>query len=292
MRGATAISAASAVLARQARAAANTPSAHGDRRPEPLVLCIAGFDPTGGAGLLADVRALTAVGVRAAGAVTALTRQRPVGRAVVQPLPAPEVARTVASLLTDLRPEAIKIGMVATAATARALARLLRRRAATTPIVLDPVLAAGAGGRLATASAASAIAEELAPLATVLTPNLPEAEALLRRPIRTGVEMRAAMPALLALGARHVLLKGGHLATDPVDVLSGPDGERRWRRRRIGTREAHGTGCTLASLIAAGLAQGLTVGDAVDRAIRRLEAALRTAWRPQPEGWAFLGPWN
>ncbi len=255
------------------------------------MLCIAGFDPTGGAGLLADARALASEGVRVAAAITGLTRQRPIDEATIEQLMEPvKVGEVVSTLMQDLAPDAVKIGMLGSAATAHAVAQALAPFAGRTPIIVDPVLAAGAGGRLADDETAAALLAELAPLATLVTPNIPEAELLTGVRIDGPAKMEKAARRLCERGAKWALVKGGHLAGDPVDVLVGPATVRRWRRRRLATRTVHGTGCTLSSLIAGALAQGQPIPEAVARAARRLRRGIATAWPPLPEGWMFLGP--
>jgi len=251
------------------------------------VVCLAGFDPTGGAGLLADVAALAVIGVRAAGVITAMTRQRPVGPATVEAVEAERLEAVLPDLLRDLEPEAVKIGMLGSAEAARTIARHLSPGHA--PIVLDPVLQAGAGGQLTAPEAIRVILEQLAPLSTVLTPNVPEAEQLTGLTIRTEAEMEQAARRLLDSGAQYVLLKGGHLAGDPVDLLVGADGVRRLPAPRLPARPVHGTGCTLSSLIAGRLAQGVEVAVAVEESVKRVREGIRDAWAPQAAGWSYLG---
>lgn len=254
------------------------------------MLCVAGYDPTGGAGVLADIAALAAIGVRGAGVLTALTRQRPDGPVTMQPLPPDEVARSLRELARDLQPAAVKIGMLASVDTARAVAEALGELPAGCPVVLDPVLAAGAGGDLAGSTMAQAIVAELLSRVTLITPNLAEAARLTGVAVHCEADMLAAAHWLRQKGARHVLVKGGHLPGEPVDVLVGPDGERRWTDGRIAhEREVHGTGCTLSSLIAGQLALGADVVAAVEAARQRLRGGIERAWPPASRGWLFLG---
>lgn len=253
-------------------------------------MCIAGFDPTGGAGLLADVATLAAVGVRAAGVITAMTRQRPVGPVVVEPVETARIEAVLPQLLHDLRPDAVKIGMLGSAETARAVCRHLSAGGLSAPVVVDPVLHAGAGGELTEPETVPIILEQLAPLTTVLTPNVPEAERLTGLTIQTEHDMERAARRLLEFGARHVLLKGGHLPGDPIDLLVGPDGVRRLPAPRLKTGTVHGTGCALSTLIAGLLARGVALVAAVEEAIRRVRKGIQTSWAPQCTGWSLLGP--
>jgi hydroxymethylpyrimidine/phosphomethylpyrimidine kinase len=218
----------------------------------PNVLSIAGVDPSGGAGVLADVKAISANGAYAMGVVTALTAQNTQGVTGVE-LVAPEfVTRQIDAVFDDIRVDAVKIGMVATAEIAHAVAAALRRHGAR-HIVLDPVMIAKSGDRLLAADAVVAIRDELIPLAEVITPNLPEAAALLGRPEPADVAaMRTMATEQLALGSAAVLLKGGHLAgNDATDVLADAAGLAEFTAPRVATKNTHGTGCTLSSAIAA-----------------------------------------
>ncbi len=179
------------------------------------------------------------------------------------------------SVLGDLGADAVKTGMLGDAEAIAAIAGMLPPGV---PVVVDPVMIAKGGASLLAEAAIGALKQRLIPRATVLTPNLPEAEALLGRPIADVAAMQAAGAELLALGAQAVLVKGGHLAGDRLfDVLVGPDGVEIFEGVRIATRHTHGTGCTLASAIATGLGQGLSLGAAVTRARAYLIEAIRTA---------------
>lgn len=242
------------------------------------VLIVAGSDSGGGAGIQADIKAVTCLGGFAATAVTALTAQNTRGVTGIHEVPPAFVRAQMEAVLTDIGADCVKTGMLASAAIVEAVAEGLAALAPGVPLVLDPVMVAKGGAALLEGSAAGALIARLVPLAHVLTPNIPEAEALLGRPVASAAEMERAALDLLALGPRAVLLKGGHLDGDElVDVLAGPDGVRRFTGRRIHTRSTHGTGCTLASSIAVGLAQGLGLGDAVERARAYLIRAIETA---------------
>jgi hydroxymethylpyrimidine/phosphomethylpyrimidine kinase len=231
------------------------------------VLIVAGSDSGGGAGIQADIKTVTMLGAYAATAITALTAQNTEGVFGILPIPPDFIRQQIEVVLDDIGADAIKTGMLHDAAVIEILVAVLQERAAATPLVVDPVMAAKGGARLIDPDAIDALKRLLIARATVLTPNLPEAEILWGGTIGDVAAMRRAGADLVRLGCRAVLIKGGHLPGDEVtDVLVDADGIRTWQNPRIASRHTHGTGCTLASAIAAGLAQGLSVEDAVDRA--------------------------
>ncbi|MCA3130278.1 MAG: bifunctional hydroxymethylpyrimidine kinase/phosphomethylpyrimidine kinase [Betaproteobacteria bacterium] len=246
----------------------------------PNVLSIAGVDPGGGAGVLADVKTFAALGAYGCGAIAALTAQNT--RAVTGIVEVePEFLRLqLDTLFSDIQIDAVKIGMLANAALITVVAEALRRHRPRF-VVLDPVMVAKSGDRLLRAEAIAALKQQLLPLATVLTPNLPEAGDLLGHLVREGSEgQRAAARELHQLGARHVLVKGGHGSGDTLlDVFF--DGERftELPARRIATQNTHGTGCTLSSAIAALLPQRQHVAEAVAEARAYVLAAIAAADR-------------
>jgi hydroxymethylpyrimidine/phosphomethylpyrimidine kinase len=241
------------------------------------VLVIAGSDSGGGAGIQADIKTITALGGYAATAITALTAQDTFGVHGVHPVPPAFVRAQMRAVLDDIGADAIKTGMLADALTVLAVCEVLEARV-DLPLVVDPVMVAKGGARLLADDALAALRLRLIPLALLVTPNVPEAEALLGRPIPDTATMEGAAMALLALGAKSVLLKGGHLPGDEViDVLATEAGTVLFRSSRIHTRHTHGTGCTLASAVATGLAQGMALPEAVARARAYVRAALATA---------------
>ena len=242
------------------------------------VLIVAGSDSGGGAGIQADLKAVTALSAYGATAITALTAQNTLGVFGVHPVPPAFIEQQMELVLEDIGADAIKTGMLHSAEVIEAVARVVERLGRGAPLVVDPVMVAKGGARLLLTDAEGALRARLLPLAALITPNLPEAEALLGAPI-VGVDaMRQAAAALLEMGPAAVLLKGGHLEGDRVvDVLRTRDGERLFEDTRILTRATHGTGCTLASAIAAGLAQGLALEPAVARARRYLREAILRA---------------
>lgn len=222
----------------------------------PNVLSIAGSDPSGGAGIQADIKAISANGGYAMAAITALTVQNTTGVVSAQMLAPDFVAAQIAAVFDDIRVDAVKIGMLGTAEIVRAVAGALAGRAATA--VLDPVMVAKGGDRLLAEAAVAALRAELLPRAAVLTPNLPEAADLLEEPeAATREAMVAQARRLLALGPRAVFLKGGHLGGEASPDLFASGDTLHWLEGpRIPTRNTHGTGCTLSSAIATRLALG------------------------------------
>jgi hydroxymethylpyrimidine/phosphomethylpyrimidine kinase len=260
------------------------------------VLIVAGSDSGGGAGIQADLKTVSALGAYGATAITALTAQDTRGVAGVMPVPPAFIARQMELVIEDIGVDAVKTGMLHSAEVIEEVARVYARLGHGAPLVVDPVMVAKGGAQLLQTEAQGALRARLLPLATVLTPNLPEAEVLTGTVIDSVDAMRHAARALLAMGPRAVLLKGGHLeGATVVDVLCTASGaahardgdggrraptgveERLFEDARIDTRATHGTGCTLASAIAAGLAQGLGLVEAIARARRYLREAIRTA---------------
>ncbi len=242
------------------------------------VLIVAGSDSGGGAGIQADIKAVTMLDAFAMTAITALTAQNTVGVHGVLPIDPAFIRQQMGVVLDDIGADAIKTGMLHDAAVIETVASVLAERAPATPLVLDPVMAAKGGAKLIQPEAIGALKTRLVPRAAVLTPNLPEAEILCGRTITNIDGMREAAQALLDLGCAAVLLKGGHLDGDIVhDVLATAAGLTEWTSPRIASRHTHGTGCTLASAIAAGLAQGMTVIAAVERARDYVQRAIASA---------------
>jgi hydroxymethylpyrimidine/phosphomethylpyrimidine kinase len=242
------------------------------------VLIIAGSDSGGGAGIQADIKTVSMLDAYAATAITALTAQNTEGVFGVLPIPPDFIRQQVEVVLDDIGADAIKTGMLHDSAVISAVAMVLADRATGVPLVVDPVMAAKGGARLIEPDAVEALKRLLIARALVVTPNLPEAEILCGGSIGGVAGMRAAGGALLGLGCPAALIKGGHLEGDTVsDVLVTAGGVRVWESPRIETRHTHGTGCTLASAIAAGLAQGLEVEAAVDRARAYVQRAIAGA---------------
>lgn len=242
------------------------------------ILSIAGSDPSGGAGIQADLKTFAARGTYGMAALTALTAQNTLGVSGVHLVPPAFVAAQIADVFADVRVDAVKIGMIASAEIAEAVAEALAPHRSV-PVVLDPVMVAKGGASLLAREAVAALTHRLLPLASVLTPNVPEAAALLGEPEatgRTGMEDQARR--LLALGPKAVLLKGGHLpGGESPDVLATPEGCRWFEGVRVLTRNTHGTGCSLSSAIAAELGKGQALSDAVAAAKSFIAGAVRSS---------------
>jgi hydroxymethylpyrimidine/phosphomethylpyrimidine kinase len=242
------------------------------------LLIVAGSDCGGGAGIQADIKTATAFGVYAMTAITAVTVQNTLGVSGWHPVP-PEIVRgQIEACLSDIGADAIKTGMLGDASIVETVADALRD--ARVPLVVDPVMVAKGGAKLLADAAVAAIRTQLLPLAALVTPNLPECEALIGFAPQSDADARRAAAQFRALGVRHVLFKGGHAGGPTVrDILADGDTGALLvlDAPRQETRHTHGTGCTLASAIAAGLAQGLALADAVTRAHAYVQAAIRTA---------------
>ena len=242
------------------------------------VLIVAGSDSGGGAGIQADIKTITALDAFAATAVTALTAQNTLGVHGVMPVPLDFLRLQLECVLADIGADVVKTGMLADSATIELVCDVLARDAGGVPLVVDPVMVAKGGQSLLDPGAVATLKQRLVPLAALLTPNLPEAEILAGMPIRDPAAMRHAAACLLTLGVPAVLLKGGHLDGDTVtDLLATAEGITEFVGPRIPSRHTHGTGCTLASAIAAGLAQGLPLVESIDRARRFVRQAIAAA---------------
>ncbi len=236
-------------------------------QPRPIALTIAGSDPSGGAGIQADLKTFTVLGAYGASVITALTAQNTRGVTGVHKVPADFIAAQFDAVTNDLTIAATKTGMLGDEETVRTVAQLISA-AGLKRVVVDPVMVATSGDVLLAADAIAAVRTLMLPLAALITPNLPEAAKLLDQPIATteAVAQRQA-EALLGYGCAAVLLKGGHgEGSESVDYLATQTGTIRLSKPRIATRNTHGTGCTLAAAVTAGLALGMTLEDAVRRA--------------------------
>ena len=247
-----------------------------------IVVTIAGSDSSGGAGIQADLKTFAALGVYGASVITALTAQNTQGVLAIYDVPAGFIAAQVDAVFSDLTIDAVKIGMLSRAASVEAVAEGLARHRAKN-IVLDPVMVASSGDSLLAHEAIESLRRLLIPRALVVTPNLPEAAALTDASLaRNEKEMEVQAREILSLGARNVLIKGGHGQGDEsVDLLIGQNQEFgevvRFAAKRIATKNTHGTGCTLSSAIAAGLAQGRDVVTACQDAKAYVTAAIAGA---------------
>lgn len=255
----------------------------GRTAPAPAIanaLSIAGSDPSGGAGIQADLKTFSARGVYGMAVVTALTAQNTQGVTGIHVVPSDFVAEQIRTVFADVRVDAVKIGMIADAAIADAVVEALASNS-DAPVVLDPVMIAKGGAALLADDAVTVLATRLLPLATIVTPNLPEAAALLGEPeAGDRTEMAAQALRLVGLGATAVLVKGGHLpGSGSPDVLASAAGLTWFEAPRVATRNTHGTGCTLSSAIAAELAKGASPEEAVAAAKAYVAAAIAAAGR-------------
>ncbi len=240
----------------------------------PVALTIAGSDPSGGAGIQADLKTFHQFRVYGEAVVTLVTVQNSMRVARVEVMPPSLVAEQIAAVLEDIPPAAAKTGALGSADVVRTVAEAAARFAF--PLVVDPVMISKHGVPLLPEAAMAALRDELLPLATLLTPNVPEAEALAGSPIRSMADMRAAAQRICGMGVRAVLIKGGHLKGDAIDVLFDGGTFTEFPAPRLETRNTHGTGCTYSAAIAAGLALGLPLLGAVGRAKRFVHEAIRT----------------
>ena len=239
-------------------------------------LTIAGSDSGGGAGIQADLKTFAAHGVFGMSVITAITAQNTLGVLAVQDISREIIAKQIEAIFEDMGADAVKIGMVSQPETIRTIAASLRKYAPPL-VVVDPVMVSKSGYHLLQPEAEAVLVQELLPLATIVTPNIPEAEAILHRKIESLHDMEAAARDIQALGPKNVLLKGGHRTEDATDVLY--DGQRviRLEAARVPTKNTHGTGCTLSSAIAANLARGMSVPEAVKAAKRYITVVIEHA---------------
>jgi hydroxymethylpyrimidine/phosphomethylpyrimidine kinase len=244
----------------------------------PKALTIAGSDSGGGAGIQADLKTFAAFRVFGMSVLTAVTAQNSVGVHGVHNVPPEFVARQIDAVLSDFGADAVKIGMLSTAGIVSAVADRLRAHAAEN-IVLDPVMIAKSGDLLLQPDARAALAKELLPLAMVVTPNLHEASALAGMPVETEEDMEEAARRIALLGPRSVLVKGGHLKDVATDLLWDGRELVRFPGPRLESTSTHGTGCTLSSAIAAGLARGSSLRDAVHEAKAYVTEAIRAGFQ-------------
>ncbi|ABS63746.1 phosphomethylpyrimidine kinase [Parvibaculum lavamentivorans DS-1] len=246
--------------------------------PQGRVLIVAGSDSGGGAGIQADIKSVSAMGGFAMTAVTAITVQNTLGVHGIHEVPVDVVVAQMKAVMEDIGADAVKTGMLHSAEIVEAVAAQLSEENAPGFLVVDPVMIAKGGAALLEGSAVAALKEVLIPLATLITPNVPEAEVLTGRSITDLASQKAAADALLGLGCDAVLLKGGHLSGDTLfDVLATQETVHTFSSPRIDTRHTHGTGCALASAIAALLAQGVELTAAVEAARDYIHEAIRTA---------------
>ena len=253
----------------------------------PRAMTIAGSDSGGGAGIQADLKTFAALGVYGTSVLTAITSQNTLRVTDVMELPTSLIASQIDAVLSDIGTDAVKTGMLSSSAIIETVAEKIREHGLRV-LVVDPVMVAKGGDRLLQEEAVEALRNTLLPLAQVVTPNAPEAQVLTGREVRTLDDARDAARELVAMGARAAVVKGGHLEGPATDILYDGKDFRLFTTQRIETTSVHGTGCTFASAIAAGLAKGLTVRDALAHAKSYVTAAIRQAF-PMGQG---HGPLN
>jgi hydroxymethylpyrimidine kinase/phosphomethylpyrimidine kinase len=247
----------------------------------PIALTVAGSDSGGGAGIQADLKTFAALGVHGASVITCLTAQNPAAVLGVEPVRPTMVRRQLEAIFAELPPQAIKTGMLYSAAIIREVARFLGELRRRPPLIVDPVMVAGSGARLLKPGAVRTLTEELLPLATLLTPNVPEAEALTGLRIREPEDLRAAARLLHRRHRCAVLFKGGHLSDsrEAVDLFYDGQTELLLRAPWVKDVSTHGTGCTYAAAVAAWCARGLPLAEAVWRAKQFVTAAIARSRR-------------
>ncbi|MDX1975413.1 MAG: bifunctional hydroxymethylpyrimidine kinase/phosphomethylpyrimidine kinase [Rickettsiales bacterium] len=247
-------------------------------KPLGRVLVIAGSDSGGGAGVQGDIKTITCLSGYAATAITSITAQNTQGVYGIHDIPTEMIRRQIELVIEDIGVDAIKTGMLHTTDIIQTVADTLWPYISAIPLVIDPVMFAKGGSALLQPEALSTLKKRLIPMATVITPNIPEAEYLSGRDIRSLADMKLAAKMMLSMGCRAVLLKGGHADGDEVtDILMSAEGCEVYRHKRIHSLHTHGTGCSMASAIATGLSQGLDLPQAVDRARKYVLKAIALA---------------
>ena len=243
----------------------------------PTAMTIAGSDSGGGAGIQADLKTFSALGVFGTSTLTAITAQNTVGVTAVHEIPTDVIAAQIDAVITDIGADAVKTGMLSSPAIVATVADAVRRHGIAN-LVVDPVMVAKSGDRLLRAEAIATICDELIPLAKVVTPNIPEAEDLTGQTIGSDDDARRAAEAIINMGAKSVVIKGGHREGPPTDILYDGEEFAEFTAERIPSTSTHGTGCTFASAVAAGLAHGLETPAAVRQAKDYVTAAIRAAY--------------
>ena len=247
-----------------------------EMRP-PTVMTIAGSDSGGGAGIQADLKTLSALGVFGTSTLTAITAQNTVGVTAVHEVPTDVIRAQIDAVVTDIGADAVKTGMLSSGQIVETVSEAIRHHGIVN-LVVDPVMVAKSGDRLLREEAISAVRSSLIPLAAIVTPNIPEAEDLTGLSIQSDQDVRDAAERIIAMGARSVVIKGGHRDGPPTDVLYDGAEFQEFTTERVPSTNTHGTGCTFASAVAAGLAHGLDVPDAVGQAKDYVTAAIRASY--------------
>jgi hydroxymethylpyrimidine/phosphomethylpyrimidine kinase len=243
----------------------------------PTAMTIAGSDSGGGAGIQADLKTFAALGVYGTSTLTAITAQNTIGVAGVHEIPTNIIAAQIEAVITDIGADAVKTGMLSSSAIVEVVAQELKRHRVEA-LVIDPVMVAKSGDPLLQKEAVEALRAKLVPLAAVVTPNIPEAEVLTGPKITSQEDMRRAAEKIIQMGARGVVVKGGHLEGPATDLFYDGFRFQEFTAPRIDTKNTHGSGCTFASAIAAGLARGMNVIDSVAQAKEYVTEAIRRSF--------------
>ena len=242
-------------------------------------LTIAGSDSSGGAGIQADIKAMSANGVFAMSVITAITAQNTMGVFGIEDISPEMIKSQIKVIFDDIKVDAIKIGMVSKIESIKTISEGLREIKDLPPIVLDPVMVSTSGYKLLSDDAKETLIKELFPLATLITPNLPEVEEILGIKVEDMEEMKESAKELKKLGAKYVLIKGGHLKNDATDLLFDGENFIYFKEQKINTNNTHGTGCTLSSAIAANLAKGMKIEDAVREGKEYITLAIKHSFK-------------
>ena len=246
-------------------------------KPKSKILIIAGSDSSGGAGIQADIKTVTALGSYAMTAITAVTAQNTKGVKKIISIPTEIVKKQITMILDDIGTHAVKIGMLHNTDIIKSVYKTLKKYKSKN-VVLDPVMIAKGGAKLISNSSIKHLKKLLLPLCTIVTPNIPEAEVLTGYSISSKEDMIKAAKKILSMGPKNVLLKGGHLKNKMIfDILATKKGIKIFKKRKIKTKNTHGTGCTLASAVATGLAQEMSLESAVERARQYVLGAIKNA---------------
>ena len=242
-------------------------------------LTIAGSDSSGGAGIQADIKSMSANGVFAMSVITAITAQNTMGVFGIEDISPEMIKSQIKVIFDDIKVDAVRIGMVSKIESIKAISEALREIKDLPPIILDPVMVSTSGYKLLSDDAKETLIKELFPLATLITPNLPEVEEILGIKVEDMEEMKEAAKELKKLGAKYVLIKGGHLKNDATDLLFDGENFIYFKEQKINTNNTHGTGCTLSSAIAANLAKGMKIEDAVREGKEYITLAIKHSFK-------------